>query len=103
MKVNDPNLNPLAGGSVGSSERAGQAEHIRRGGPGGRYDGSLDDSPDRVALSSLSAQVRALGADSSERISRLERLSADVRSGRYQVDAAAVSRSLVEQSLKPKE
>ena len=101
MKVNDPNLNGLTGGSIGSTERAGQADGIRKG--AGRYDAALDESPDRVALSQLSTAVRTLSMDSPEHLARLDRLSADVRSGRYQVDARAVSRSLVEQSLKPKE
>ena len=103
MKVNDPNLNGVNGSPIGSADKTGQGSSIRRGGLGSRYDVSLDDSPDRVALSELSTQVRSLNSDSPEHIARLERLSAAVRSGRYEVDAMAVSQSLVEQSLKPKE
>jgi hypothetical protein len=101
MKVNDPNLNGLTGGTVGSTDRAGQADGVRRG--GGRHDSALDDAPDRVALSHLSTAVRTLSSDSPGHTARLEKLSAEVRSGRYHLDPQAVSRSLVEQSLKPKE
>lgn len=103
MKVNDPNSNSVNGGAVGPADRAGHSSSIRKTGIGGRYDAYGDESPDRVALSDLSTQVRNLSFDSPEHTARLERLSADVRAGRYQVDARALSQSLVEQSLKPKE
>ncbi|MCP5109211.1 MAG: hypothetical protein GY953_00085 [bacterium] len=80
-------------------EKTQQADVNRRGGTG--RDPSLGDAPDQVSLSGMSAQVKALGVDSPERIAKLEKLSADVAAGRYQVDPQAVSERLVDDAMKP--
>jgi flagellar biosynthesis anti-sigma factor FlgM len=55
---------------------------------------------DRVQLSELSEKLtRTLGVESAARASRLERLEAEVRAGRYSVDALAVSQRLVDETL----
>lgn len=55
---------------------------------------------DRVQLSELSEKLtKMLGVDAAERASRVERLEAEVRAGRYSVDALAVSRRLVDETL----
>jgi anti-sigma28 factor (negative regulator of flagellin synthesis) len=41
-----------------------------------------------------------LGTSDPDRAARLERLSAEVQSGKYKVDAAAVSRKLVDEALR---
>ena len=101
MKVNDPNLTGASAGQVGGTglEKTQQADVNRRGGIG--RDPSLGDTPDKVSLSGMSAQVKALGVDSPERIAKLEKLSSDVATGRYQVDAQALSQRLVEDAMKP--
>lgn len=56
---------------------------------------------DRVQLSVLSDRLlKLLNADSPERANWLERLAADFRAGRYQVDALALSRRIVDEALK---
>ncbi len=64
-------------------------------------DSQAASQSDRVQLSVLSDRLlKLLSADSPERASRLERLAADFRAGRYQVDALAVSRRIVDEALK---
>lgn len=96
MKVNDPNVTGVTGGQVDGAglDRARQIEADRRG-PASQ-DPSLTDSPDRVALSGLGALLRAASSNSSERVGRLQKLSADVAAGRYHVDAQAISQRLID-------
>ncbi len=55
---------------------------------------------DRVQLSGLSEKLtRTLGVESAASASRLERLEAEVRAGRYSVDPLAVSQRLVDEAL----
>jgi flagellar biosynthesis anti-sigma factor FlgM len=55
---------------------------------------------DRVGLSELSVRLLELvRVESPERASRIERLAEQVRNGRYQVDALAVSRRIIEEAL----
>jgi len=100
MKVNDPNLAGGSAGQIGGTglDRARQTELHRR--DGAARDSSAKDSPDRVALSQMSARLRTLSAESPKRVALLERLSAEVATGRYRPDANAVSRSLVEETLR---
>lgn len=101
MKVNDPNLTGAAAGQTGGTglEKTHLTDAQRRGGIG--RDPSLAEVPDRVSLSAMSEQVKALSVDSPERIAKLEKLGSDVATGRYQVDAQALSQRLVEDALKP--
>lgn len=96
MKVNDPNLAGVTGGQVDGAglDRTRQTEADRRG--TASRDPSLSDSPDRVALSQLGALLRASSSDSPARVGRLQKLSADVAAGRYQVDPQALAQRLVD-------
>ena len=54
-------------------------------------------SSDSIALSGTNSLVQqALGAGSRARAARIQELQQQVQSGQYQVDATAVSRSLIE-------
>jgi len=100
MKVNDPNVTGSNTGQVNGAglERPLQMDRGRRDGT--TPEAPLSDSPDQVALSEMSARLRSLNVDSPERIARLDTLSADVASGRYQPDARAISRSLIDEALR---
>ena len=54
---------------------------------------------DRVQLSNLSANLTATLGDSAAHFTKLSSLGAAVLSGRYQVDAGAVSDSIIRHSL----
>ena len=101
MKVNDPNLTGAAASQTGGTglEKTQLTDAHRRGRTG--RDPSLAEAPDRVSLSAMSEHVKALAVDSPNRIAKLEKLSSDVATGRYQVDAQALSQRLVEDALKP--
>ena len=103
MKVNDPNISALTSDTVGGAglDRARQAEQIQRRSTGGAGP-AAGESPDSVSLSGLSSQIRALNIDSPERIQQLEKLSADVGTNKYQVDAHELSDRLVEDAIRPK-
>jgi len=99
MKVNDPNASGHSAGQVGGSglERVRQAELERSG---GQYrDSSLSKSDDRVDLSQLGAALQTLGTDSPERVAWMEKLSAQVASGRYQPNVESITRGLIEDAL----
>jgi hypothetical protein len=56
---------------------------------------------DRVHLSELTHRLsQTLGSGNPRRAALLERLAAEFQAGRYRVDAAAVSQSLVEEALR---
>lgn len=100
MKVNDPNLNGLqtgglGSGGVGRTEGAGAPERsgtrqTRRGG---------DTGADQVQLSNLSRQIQAAGVEPPERLARIDKLREDFAAGRYQPDPRAVSRSLIADAM----
>jgi anti-sigma28 factor (negative regulator of flagellin synthesis) len=91
MKIPDSNLNAV----TTPSHQTGQA-----GGSGatGRATGSSRNeyADDRVQLSELSETLKALGADGPEREARVTRLAAEYRAGRYQPDAQAASRAIID-------
>jgi flagellar biosynthesis anti-sigma factor FlgM len=93
MKVNDPKLANLTSTQVGSTDRVDSAAERQKRVESGAGSG------DQVSLSSLTAKLRELDVDSPERAARLERLGADVASGRYQVDSAELSREIVSDSI----
>ena len=102
MKVNDLNLTGVSPDAIGGAglDRARQTESIQRGRPNeaNPYAGEFGDS---VSLSKLSGEIRASGIESPERAARLEKLSSDVQSRRYQVDAGELSRRLIADAMKP--
>ena len=100
MRVNDSSAANTAASQTGRAE-VERARQVEAGASGRTRESSSSDSPDRVALSQIGSKLRALAMDSPERIAQLDKLSADVASGRYQPDADAVSRSLVDEMLRP--
>jgi len=57
---------------------------------------------DRVSLSGLASRLVDLaGSQTPQGAARLEKLAAQFRAGKYQPDAAAVSRKLVSESMAP--
>ena len=94
MKIHDSNLNGAAGsqGPAGS-QQAGQVNSASSTGRGAAA--RADQRGDRVQLSDLSSALRSLSAGSPEREARVSHLASLYRSGKYEVDAQAVSRSIV--------
>lgn len=58
------------------------------------------DSLDKVSLSGLSSAIVASQEDSPERALYLENLRAEVESGRYRVDSAALVKRVIDDSIK---
>src|ERR1700693_2812352 len=93
MKINSSEGRPLTG--LESSSAASPASDRGSGtGPAGPSLGG-----DRVQLSNLSANLTATLGDSAAHFTKLSSLGAAVLSGRYQVDAGAVSDSIIRHSL----
>ena len=95
MKVNDPGSNPLGATQIGGARPAETGLDKT-----GRQPDSLTTAKDEVSLSDLSGRLRELDSESPERAARLERLAAEVKSGRYNVDPAEVSHRIVNDALK---
>jgi anti-sigma28 factor (negative regulator of flagellin synthesis) len=94
MKVNDsntPNLGNLNSTGIGKAaelEAAGKARDKQAS-------TAFGPESDRVSLSNLSGTLRAALSESPDRAAQLEKLSADVATGRYNVDSGAVSKDIV--------
>ena len=98
MKINDAYA---SGASPSQAEKTGQAEALRPGADNKQAVSRAASEADRVQLSELSDRLlKIASAQSPERAARLERLSAEVRVGRYQVDPLKVSHALIEEALK---
>lgn len=89
--------------SVGGAglNRSQQTDAIQRRTGAGAGTG-IGESPDSVSLSGLSSQLRAMNVESPERLERLEKLSADVETNKYQVNAHQVGDRLIEDAIRPK-
>ena len=96
MKINDSNVAGLGSQGIGKAQETEQGARVRQGRTG---DGA-SSSTDQVQLSNLSETLRASESESPERAAHLERLSADVQAGRYHVDSAKLSKSIVQDSIK---
>jgi flagellar biosynthesis anti-sigma factor FlgM len=98
MKINDPYT---SGALAPLAERTGSAEAVTTGAENKQAAARAATQGDRVHLSDLSDRLlKVASAQSAERAARLERLGAEVRAGRYQVDPLKVSHALVEETLK---
>jgi len=93
MKINSSERMPFS--ELARSSAAGSAGESK--GITGSSGPSL--GADRVQLSNLSANLTATLSDSAAHFSKLSSLGAAVLSGRYQVDAGAVSNSIIRHSL----
>jgi|tagenome__1003787_1003787.scaffolds.fasta_scaffold15105764_1 anti-sigma28 factor (negative regulator of flagellin synthesis) len=95
MKINDANIAGLASNGIGKPQEAEQGARVRQNRTG---DGA-SSSTDQVQLSNLSETLRASESESPERAAHVERLSAEVQAGRYQVDSAVLSKNIVQDSI----
>ncbi len=94
MKVNDSQTANLANVGASGVGKASETESLNRA-QGTQPVGSGGAETDRVSLSNLSGTLRAAMAGSPEREARLEKLSAEVQSGRYHVDSATLSKDII--------
>jgi flagellar biosynthesis anti-sigma factor FlgM len=92
MKI-DNNLGGL------NLDRAGSAAPANRYTSGAPDNGQGANSHDQINLSDLSQQLRSLETDSPERTEKVRALAAAFAAGTYKVDAAEVSRRLVDDSI----
>ena len=93
MKINH---SPIDSSGV---SQLGKTAGVGSGGVG--KSGLTGPDRDRVQLSDLSAHLLASeGAGASGRAARVQRLSLDVRAGRYQVDPVALSRQMVDEAIR---
>jgi anti-sigma28 factor (negative regulator of flagellin synthesis) len=95
MKINDANLTGLGSTGIGKAQETEQSARVRQGRTG---DGA-SSSTDQVQLSNLSETLRASESESPQRAAHLERLSAEVQAGRYQVDSTELSKNIVQDSI----
>lgn len=93
MRINDQNLSGI------SSSQLGRTQENEAGARHGRSAGTGAAGGDRVQLSDLAGSLRTLSSGTPERTAYLEKLSADVEARRYSVDAQALSKRLVGDSL----
>ena len=91
MRIYDYNV-PAGSAPLGSTSGVSSAQKYA----GGRKAGDSLASSDHTALSVDGAALRS-GAQA--RAARFEALTASVRSGSYSVDPAAISRSLISETL----
>ncbi len=96
MRINDSNSSGISSSELARAQQAEQA------GVGGKARGveGRGAGRDSVQLSELADELRRLAADGREREAHLERLAAEVGSGRYRVEATKVSRRLVADAVK---
>jgi anti-sigma28 factor (negative regulator of flagellin synthesis) len=97
MKVNDSVLSQAAASQPGKTR---ESEAVAAG-AGRKGSAAQPQDGDRVQLSNLSGRLLEISAvQSAERDARIERLAADYRAGRYQPDALAVSRGIVDEAMR---
>lgn len=96
MKVNDATLNQTSASQLGRAAGADQAGSS--GGRGGASQAAGD--ADQVQLSDFYSQLLTkANSPSPDQSARLQQLSAAVRGGTYNVDAAALSSRIVDDAL----
>jgi anti-sigma28 factor (negative regulator of flagellin synthesis) len=96
MRISDVQTGGVSGSQLdkaqGANPAATEGAKANQTGQGG--------GGDQVQLSGMAFRlVNVLEADAPARASRLASLAAQIRSGSYNPDASAVSRSLVEESM----
>lgn len=83
------------------AEQAQKAKAVHQKTPAGAsIEIGSGPSPDSVQMSRLAGAIRADDLNTPERAAKIERLEAEVRSGKYQVDSQALSRSLVDDMIR---
>ena len=98
MKIYDQNLTSTSAADTG---RAQQAQNLSRAGTDNSSARAVADvSTDRVEFSgTMSRLSRALGNSETTRADRVQSLTAQYQSGKYQPDPAAISKGLVTETL----
>lgn len=99
MKIDQQNIQQSGG--AGGAQQTGGAQQISGSGGGTYTSRGYGLGSDSVQLSSLSAAVRAYTTESPDRASSLQQLGQDVQTGRYQVDAHAVTQGIINDALLP--
>jgi len=97
MRINDQNLTGI------SSSRPDRTQESEAGNRHGRGGGSCGAGVDQVQLSNLAGSLSSLSPETPERTAHLEKLSAEVRTGRYAVDAHTLSREIVDDAIKSRD
>lgn len=100
MKINDPNLSPLASGAPQQTDRTAQTARPASGAAQGAG-GSTAASGDDIHLSELVRSLRSLAADSPERQARLEQIARSYANGNYKVDAKQTASKIIDDALEP--
>lgn len=92
MKIDNPLLSQVSANALQQSSGV-------QGAPGesGASRVRQDGHSDRVQLSNLGAALRDAAVEDPDRTAAVEAIRAAVESGTYRVDAAAVSRKIVEE------
>ena len=94
MRINDRNL----AGTASETARPQETQMVEAGRQ--TRSAATHGGGDRVEFSgSLGALARAVSSDQSSRASRIAALTAQVQAGKYQPDAAAISRGIVTEGL----
>lgn len=97
MKVNDSLLSQAAASQLGKTR---ESEAVAAGGAR-KESAAQPQEGDHVQLSNLSGRLLEMSAvHSADREARVERLAADYKAGRYQPDAVAVSRGIVDEAMR---
>ena len=96
MKIYDRSLTGAGTPEAGKTQESQKADRTSSG----RADGSAAAGGDRVELSgALGRLSQALAAFGAGRSANVQELAAQYRSGNYQPDSAATSRSMVSEAL----
>lgn len=96
MKINDSNSPGVSSPGIGKPPAVEESVKSRQS----NLDTSSSSSPDQVQVSGLGQALRAADPNSPERAAHLEKLSADIESGRYKVDSTEIAKSIIKDALK---
>lgn len=93
MKINEQNLAGVGGSQLSRTQGVDSLSSSKR-----TSSNSTDGAQDRAQLSALAERIRAADPQSSAHAQRLQKLAAVVQSGKYNLDAGAVSDALINES-----
>jgi anti-sigma28 factor (negative regulator of flagellin synthesis) len=97
MKVDDRNLNGIAGPQPGRTAETQEADRLgsASGGPV-----SQPNTGDRAEISSLAGRISGtLSAQSAQRAERVAALAKEYSAGSYRVDSKSTSSSIIQEAL----
>jgi hypothetical protein len=100
MKVDDPNLNGIAGAQTG---RTPETQETNRVGSNSGAKISETVGGDRAEISSLAGRIsQAFAAQAAQRTQQISKLTQDYRAGKYDVNARTISRSITQDAIERK-